>query len=147
MTLVQEKQLKTKAETYKQDIQQLEDNVKHWKETCLEEVSEASENCYDAFNELQMSLTRLPDGDIKKKYQLACYKSTYDLLAFVENKVNPDFFVFLYNNSKQFSKLIQHYSKYCSDTEKTLNIELDSEKSIRSDEPLLNKIKAYLNNQ
>lgn len=145
MTAVQEKQLKSKAEVYKQDIQELEDNVKHWKETCLEEVSEASVNCFDAFNELQMSLTRIQDGDTKKKYQLACYKSTYNLLVFIENKVNADFFVFLYNNSKQFSNLIQHYSKYCSNTEKELSIELDSEKSIRSDESLLNKIKSYLN--
>ncbi len=145
MTAVQEKQLKSKAEVYKQDIQELEDNVKHWKETCLEEVSEASANCLDAFNELQMSLTQIQDGSTKKKYQLACYKSTYNLLVFVENRVNPDFFIFLYNNSKQFSNLIQHYSKYCSSTEKELNIELDSEKSIRSDEGLLNKIKSYLN--
>ena len=92
-----------------------------------------------------MSLTRLSDGDTEKKYQLACYKSTYNLLAFVENKVNPDFFVFLYNNSKQFSKLIRHYSMYCSGIEKELNIALDSEKSIRSDEGLLNKIKSHLN--
>jgi len=145
MTAIQEKQLKLKAEVYKQDIQELEDNVKRWKETCLEEVSEAAENCYNAFNELQMSLTRIHGGDTKKKHHLACYKATYNLLVFIENKVNPDFFVFLYNNSKQFSNLIQHYSKYCSNAEKELDIELDSEKSIRSDENLLNKIKSYLN--
>ena len=145
MTTTQEKQLKSKAEDYKQDIQELEDNVKHWKETCLKEVSEASGRCYDAFNELQMSLTRIQDENTKKKYQLACYKSTYDLLVFLENKVNTDFFVFLYNNSKPFSNLIQHYSKYCRTIEQELNIELDSEKSIRSNESLLNKLKSHLN--
>ncbi len=144
MTALAEKQLKSKADEFKSDNVELEKNFKHLQETCARDISESAEKCYDAFNDLQMVIAKIGDAVSKKKYQTICYRSTYNFLVFIENKADPDFFIFLINNAKPFSKLVEHYYKYCSKIETELNMELDSEKSIRSDAELLSKIKSYL---
>jgi len=144
MTATIERQLKSKTEEFKSDIIELENNVKRWQEACANDVSENAEKCYEAFNDLQMAITKIDDPTAKIKHQHACYRSTYNFLVFIENKVNPDFFVFLINNAKPFSRLVEHYHKYCTKIEKEFDIELDTEKSIKSNTELFTKIKAYL---
>ena len=117
---------------YKQDIAQLEKVVKEWEEDFkIKEVSKLADACYDAFNNLQMAVAKIQDEAEKKKFDLQCYQGTYQFLAFVENKADIDLCVLIMNKSDEFSKLIKHYSKYCSDIESKYSIELDSEKNFR----------------
>lgn len=144
MTATIERKLKSKTEEFRSDIIELENNVKHWQEACAKDVSESAEKCYGAFNDLQMAIAKIDDSAAKKKHRLACYRSTYNFLVFIENKVNPDLFVFLINNAKPFSHLVEHYHKYCARIEKEFDIELETERSIKSDTELFTKIKSYL---
>ena len=121
--------LKNRVAEYKQDNAELERIVKQWEvEFKIKQVSKLSNACYEAFNNLQMSLSKIYDLEEKKKYDLQCYKGTYQFLVFVENKADTDLCVLLMNKSESFSNLITHYSKYCSDMEHKYGIELDSEK-------------------
>jgi hypothetical protein len=126
--------IKTKAEEYKKDIRTLEQSMKEWREARVRKISEAADNCYDAFNDFQMALTKLKSKNDHKndydKYQLLCYRETYEFLEFVENKVRPDWCTFLLNASASFSRLIEHYSKYCTETEKKYDIKLNSEREL-----------------
>ena len=124
--------ISAKVREYKSDVVKLESSLKHSKQACLDEVSKLAENCYDAFNDMQMSLAKLKKDDPEKydTIQKDSYKRAYDLLAFFETKINADFYVYIINNSTQFNKLIQHYSKYCERTEKEYNILLESEKGL-----------------
>ncbi len=122
-----------KAKEYKTDIKTLENSVKKWsRELFLDEIGKASRECYNVFNELQMNIAKIKkDKAQKEKYDMRCYKETYNFLAFLENDTNPDLYVLLVNNVKPFGILLKHYSKYCSIMEAKYNIELDSEKSLR----------------
>jgi len=115
---------------YKQDIAHLEKVVKEWEvDFKIKEVSKLADSCYDAFNNLQMALAKIQDAEEKVKFVRQCYQGTYQFLAFVENKADVDLCVLLMNKSESFSKLIKHYSKYCSDIENKYSIELGSEKN------------------
>ena len=115
---------------YKQDIAQLEKVVKEWEvDFKIKEVSKLADSCYDAFNDLQMAVAKIKGDEEKKKFDLQCYQGTYQFLVFVENKADTDLCVLLMNKSDEFSKLIKHYSKYCSDIENKYSIKLDSEKN------------------
>ena len=121
--------IKNQVAEYKQDIAQLEKIVKQWEEEFkIKKISKLADVCYEAFNNLQMSLSKIHNAEQKKKYDLQCYNGTYQFLVFVENKVDTDFCVLLMNRSEPFSNLITHYSKYCSDMERKYLIALDSEK-------------------
>lgn len=115
---------------YKQDIAQLEKVVKAWEEDFkIKEVSKLADACYDAFNNLQMALAKIQNAEEKEKFVRQCYQGTYQFLTFVENKADTDLCVLLMNKSDEFSKLIKHYSQYCSSIENKYSIELDSEKN------------------
>jgi len=124
--------INAKVREYKNDIIKLELSLKNFKQACLDKVSELAENCYDAFNDMQMTLAKMKkeDPETYDKIQKDSYKRAYDLLVFFETKINTDFYVYIINNSTQFNKLIQHYSKYCSRMEKEYNILLESEKEL-----------------
>lgn len=124
--------INAKVREYKSDVTKLESSLKHSKQSCLDEISKLAENCYDAFNDMQMSLAKLKKTNLEKHntIQKDSYKRAYDLLAFFETKINADFYVYIINNSAQFNKLIQHYSKYCERMEKEYNILLESEKGL-----------------
>ena len=125
--------IKNRVAEYKQDIAELERIVKQWAEDFkIKEVSKLASACYEAFNNLQMSLSKVNDLEEKKKYDMQCYKETYQFLVFVENKADIDLCVLLMNKSESFSNLITHYSKYCSNMEQKYKIELGSEKSFEA---------------
>ena len=121
--------IRNRVAEYKQDNAELERIVRQWEEDFkIKEVSKLAGACYEAFNNLQMSVSKIRDTEEKKKYDLQCYQGTYQFLVFVENKADTDLCVLLMNKSEPFSNLITHYSKYCSDMERKYGIELDSEK-------------------
>ena len=121
--------IQNKVSGYKQDIAQLERVVKSWEEDFkIKQVSKLADSCYDAFNDLQMVFAKIQDAEEKMKFVRQCYQGTYQFLAFVENKADIDLCVLLMNKSESFSKLIKHYSKYCSDIENKYSIEIASEK-------------------
>ena len=80
-----------------------------------------------------MAITAIKDLVEKKKYELNCYKATYNFLVFIENDVDPDLCVLLMNKSEPFARLIQHYNSYCSKTESKYDIELAVEKKLRNE--------------
>ena len=122
--------IKSRVAEYKQDIAELERIVKQWEvDFKIKEVSKLADACYEAFNNLQMSLSKIHDPEEKKKYDLQCYRDTYQFLVFVENKADTDLCVLLMNKSGSFSRLVTHYSEYCSCIERKYEIELDSERS------------------
>ena len=125
--------LQTKVKEYKADIEKLEQLVKKWEEEIrINKISKIADACYEAFNNLQMAIAKIKDSDEKKKYELSCYKETYNFLVFVENDVDSDLCVLLMNKSEPFARLIQHYNSYCSKTENKYNIELTVEKKLRN---------------
>ncbi len=148
MLNVQERAVKSKVREFKIDVEQLEKDVKRWEqEIRIRKIGESSEHCYEAFNELQMSLAKLKDLKARDKFQLDCYKETYNFLAFCENDVNVDFYVLILNNCPPFARLIEHYSNYCANAERQYGIELDSEKKIRVDQNLLEKVRSRFANR
>ena len=70
-----------------------------------------------------MSIVKIKDQVIKQEIDLDCYEETYKFLTFIENDLDTDFCVLLINKSKEFSKLIKQYSKYCTKTENKYGIE------------------------
>jgi len=123
--------LDAKIKKYRNEVNELENKVKDWKESCFSQISDLAEECYNGFNEVQMNISKLSNNK-KEKYQLASYKNAYNFLVFIETRVNIDFCTFLINNSVPFHRLIEHYSKYCTKIEKQYNIELESEKRLSS---------------
>lgn len=137
-------ELDIKAKTYRTDVEQLERHFERFQASCIDQVSESSTKCYDAFNDFQMSLSEISDKAKEEKYQKKCYKETYNLLAFIEGELDPDFAVLLFKKSKPFSQLFNHLSTYCSRIETKYNIELESEKAIRADKKLYALIQKWL---
>ncbi|MFA5272304.1 MAG: hypothetical protein WC412_08245 [Candidatus Omnitrophota bacterium] len=124
--------MEAKAQKCKEEIKGLEQIVKKdWKEVCLQEVSVAAEDLYNTFNEFQMNMAKL-EKQKKDTYQMGLYKCAYGFLVIIENKVNVDFCTFLMNNSLQFRKLVEHFSKYCTKIERQHNITLNSERVLSS---------------
>lgn len=122
--------IENRVAEYKQDIAKLEKVVKQWEvEIRIQEISKLANTCYEAFNNLQMSVSKIDDAEQQKKYAVECYNNTYQFLVFFENEIGADFCVLLMNNSKSFANLIAHYSKYCSNMERKYPIELGSEKA------------------
>ncbi len=117
-------QIKSKVKAYKVDIIKLEKLVKKWEEDFrIKKVSQLSKDCYGAFTDLQMTITKIKDLIKKQQIDLDCYEETYKFLTFVENDLDTDFCVLLVNKSKEFSNLIKQYSKYCTKTESKYAIE------------------------
>ena len=115
--------IKPKIQELKKDIHKIEQYVKEWeKELKIKEVSKLSRGCYKLFVDLNMALTKIKDKNFRKKAELDSYKNTYNFLAFIETKANEDLCVLLINNSKDFSKLINEYSKYCTKIEEKYDI-------------------------
>ena len=134
--------IRNRVAEYKQDNAELERIVKQWEvDFKIKEVSKLADACYEAFNNLQMTLSKIHDPEEKKKYDLQCYQGTYQFLVFVENKADTDLCVLLMNKSGSFSNLITHYSKYCSDMEHKYGIELDSEKIFEASHPITPRVK------
>ena len=132
--------IQTKAKEYKADIEKLEQIVKKWEEEIhIKKISHLAEACYEAFNDLQMAISKIEDQSDRKKYELDCYKKTYNFLVFVENDVDPDLCVLLMNKSEAFSKLIKHYNLYCSKIEVKYDLELEVEKKLRDNQSHPNK--------
>ena len=137
-------QIQEKEAVYKRDILTLEQQVKQWKEACITKISELSDDCYKAFNDLQMGLASTKDETVRDKYQLMCYKDTYEFLEFIENKAYTDLCLFLLNNSSYFARLVSHYDKYCQKMEMQYSIELVSEKEWKDNEKAISLMKKYL---
>lgn len=124
--------IEARAQKCREEIKGLEQTVKKdWKEVCLQEVSDAAEDLYNTFNDLQMNMAKL-ETEKRDAYQMGFYKCAYGFLVIIESKVNVDFCTFLMNNSPQFRKLFEHFSKYCTRIERQHNIKLDSEKVLSS---------------
>lgn len=104
---------------FKKETHKIEQIVKQWESDFkIRRISQLSGDCYEGFVELQLALTKINDHASRKKLELDCYNSAYDFLAFVENEANEDLTVLLINNSKEFSSLIDAYSKYCTSIER-----------------------------
>ena len=132
--------IQTKAKEYKADIEKLEQIVKKWEEEIrIKKISHLAEACYGAFNDLQMAISKIEDQSERGKYELDCYKKTYNFLVFVESDVDPDLCVLLMNKSESFSKLIKQYNLYCSKIEVKYDLELEVEKKLRDNQPHPNK--------
>jgi hypothetical protein len=116
---------------YKTDISRLEDHVRLWEEDFkLRKISELSRKYYEAINDLLMSISKVVDPVERRKCELECYKDTYGFLSFVENKVDPDFCIYIINRVDEFSSLINHLSVFCTKIEKQYSIELDIERKL-----------------
>lgn len=126
------REIETRTKEYKVDIGKLEDLVKQSEDVRIKKISELADDCYKTFNDLQMSIAKIDDSDKKQEYDLKCYEETYNFLVFIENKVDPDFYVYISIKSKSFSDLISHYSLYCTRIEEKHDIELESEKLLRN---------------
>lgn len=138
-----EQRAKNSVKEFRADIDQLEDYVRQWEqEFQLREIGKASQKCTTAFNSLQMSLSKLVDKAFHDELQLDCYKYTKEFLSYFESEINEDFVVLLFNNCQPFSKLFILCSDYCSKIEREHNIELDSEKAVRTNEKLVQHLKS-----
>ena len=122
-------EVERKIDRFTTRIGKIEEYVKKWEEEYkLKTISQTMERLFDNFNELQMNISCIANIEQLKKYELNCHEVTYDFLCFVENEVNPDFYIFLTNKIASFSKVVKHLSLYCTKIEKKYNIELYSEK-------------------
>lgn len=138
-----EQRVKNNVKEFRADIDQLEDYVKQWEqEFQLKEIGKASQKCITAFDNLQASLSKLTDKAFYDKLRLDSYKYTKEFLSYFESEINEDFVVLLFNNCQPFSKLFVRCSEYCSKIEQDYSIELDSEKAVRGNEELVQRLKA-----
>lgn len=124
--------------------EKVEKVVKNWKISAVEDMAEASEKCFNAFNELQMEIAKLKDFEKKKEFKLLSYKVIVSILDYIDSKGNSDFNILLYNGCKPFAKLIKHYNEFCAKIEEDYDIEIDIEKEIRNTPNLYKKIKNFL---
>ena len=143
MPITIEQRVKNEVKEFKADVDQLEEYVKRWEqEFRLKEIGKASEKCYEAFNDLQMSLSKLSDKTFRNKFQLSCYEDTKKFLSYFESEANEDVIVLLFNHCKPFAQLFTHCSDYCSKIEKEYNIQLDSEETIKANQELAQRLKS-----
>ena len=142
MSVTIEQRAKNKAKEFKADFDQLEEYVKRWEqEFRLKEIGKASEKCYEAFNDLQMSLSKLSDKVFRDKLQLSCYKDTREFLSYFESEADEDVVALLFNHCKPFVQLFTHCSDYCSKIEKEYDVQLDSEEAIKANQKLVQRLK------
>jgi len=131
--------LKSRFDEYKTEIETLEETVKKWKEEAIADIGRLSQDCYDSFNNLQMTIAKFKDLEQKERHEKTQYRETYDFLVFVENKMNTDLYVLLVNNILPFNRLIRHYKKYCFTIEAKYDIELSSERELQTEKKLKKK--------
>ena len=138
-----EQRTKNKVKEFRADVDQLEEYVKRWEQDIrLKEIGRASEKCYEAFNDLQMNLSKLVDKTFGDRIQLSCYEDTRKFLSYFESEANEDVVVLLFNHCKPFTQLFTHCSDYCSKIEREYNIPLDSEEAIKANKELTQHLKS-----
>ena len=138
-----EQRVKNNVREFRADIDQLEEYVKRWeREFRLKEIGKASEKCFEAFNDLQMSLSKLSDKVFRDKLRWSCYEDTKKFLSYFESGADEDVVVLLFNHSKPFAELFAHCSDYCSKIEKEYDIQLDSEEGIKANPKLVQRLKS-----
>ena len=143
MPITIEQRAKNKVKEFKADVDQLEEYAKQWEqEFRLKEIGKASEKCYEAFNDLQMSLSKLSDKVFRDKLRLSCYEDTKKFLSYFESEGNEDVVVLLFNHCKPFAELFTHCSDYCSKIEREHDIRLDSEEIIKANPELAQRLKS-----
>ena len=143
MPVTIEERAKSKVKEFKADVGQLEEYVKRWEQDIrLKEIGKASEKCYEAFNDLQMSLSKLSDKAFRDKLRLSCYEDTRKFLSYFESEANEDVVVLLFNHCKPFTELFTHCSDFCSKIEREYDIRLDSEEVIKANQELIQRIKS-----
>lgn len=121
--------INNKIDKYITNVEKIEEFVKIWEEDFkLKTISTVMQKLFTVFNDVQMSISKISDSELKRKSELNCYNATYDFLCFVENDVDSDFYIYITNKVSEFSKVIRRCSQYCAKIEKKHNIELYSEK-------------------
>ncbi len=109
---------KKRVRDYKEEIKEFKQHVRKYVENSIQEIDNSSKDCYDAFNDLQMTITKINDATKKEDCQEKCYQATYKLLSYIENDLDEDFCIVLLKDAKNFARAYEHYSKYCTKMEK-----------------------------